>query len=440
VGEGLFRKLAGTVLAGAAIAICAAPGTAAAQSTTGSDVVNATVGFGAGVAAGQTFTVPAGTDTFFHSLRITGSQVIGTGTIKVTAVDGSGLPTGAALFTSSTIPARERTPLTVYPNITLTAGQQYAFYAEPISGSLGGFAFDGSNMDVYAGGKVVKRAGATWAEEATQEIAFLASFNTGRTDTATTISCPGPTKVGVATACTATLKDAGSGAGLNGLQVVLSSLSGSGSFSDSCFVNASGTCSFNFTPTQAGADTLFGQFVGDATHLGSGANTGISPAKRTSAQSGAGCTPTTVQVGQAVTCFVTVSDTDTGTTSTPVGAVSWSSTGAGAFAGGGACSLTADTLGVAKCVAIPYTPTAPGAHQISAAYGGDGTHLASASASAGTVTVLAPPVGSSPVDCGGVRAKIAATKRKLRKADGAKSGKLKKKLKRLRRRAAAIGC
>jgi hypothetical protein len=450
VGKARAGRFA-AVLSAAAIAICAVPVTAVA-SQTGSSDVSASVGGAGGVdLVGQTFTVPSApaTDTFFHRLDILKfSKASGTYKVYVTALDGGGLPTGSPLFTSPTLSAPfGPAQLRVYPNITVTPGTKYAFYTESTTGTLLGSSPPGSGPDVYAGGEWLEHDSGGWAKPPSivnADIGFLADFNTGARDTLTTVSCAGPGKIGQPTACTATLKDAGAGTGLNGSQVALSTLSGTGSFSSSCFVNSSGSCAFNFTPAVSGSETIFGQYVGDnTTHLGSGANTGLSVSKRNSAQTGAGCTPATLQVGETATCFVTVSDTDSGTKTTPTGATSWSSTGAGAFADGGACGLTPDTLGVARCLSITYTPTAAGDHQITSVYAGDGTHLASSSASAGTLTVLAPTVPTPTVpgpDCSSVRAAISRLKARFRKAPRAKRAKLKKKLKRLRGQAAALGC
>jgi hypothetical protein len=377
--------------------MCAGPGTALADTTTGSNVGGDVAGFGPGVSVGQSFTVP-GPDTFLHSLTINGfNTVSGTSHIKVTTVDGSGFPTGTVLYTSPTIPViAGPVPLTVYPNITVSAGTQYAFYIEPDT-LAGGLSPVDSPSDVYAGGALVTRPnppGTTWAVgPGAHDIAFLASFNTGNMETFTTVSCPGTGKVGQAAACTATLKD-GNGIGVNGKSLALSNFLTGGGFTP-CVVDAAGNCSFNFTPTVAGPDTVFAQFTGATSYLpNTGGSTLITVSKRTSGQSAAGCTPAILHVGETTTCSVTVSDTDTGTKTSPTGVTSWSSTGAGTFAGGGACSLTPQPLGVSKCLSISYTPTAPGAASITSAYAGDASHLASATASAGTLTVLpaaAPP-------------------------------------------------
>ena len=93
-------------------------------------------------------------------------------------------------------------------------------------------------------------------------------------------------------------------------------------------------------------------------------------------------------------------------------------------------------------MAIAYTPTASGTHSVTSAYGGDATHAASTNASAGSLTVLPAPILAAPSvpDRSVVLAKIASLKHKLLKAHGAKRKKLKKKLKKARGEAAALGC
>jgi hypothetical protein len=401
---------------------------AAGASQTGDTTATAVVaGFGFVEHVGQTFTVPAGTDDYLYALEITGFNRVSPNTtnhIFISAVDGGGLPTGPALYTSPGFSGPSGiSTVKVYPNLSVTPGVKYAFYTE---GSPG-VSFQGSAPGVYAGGEIVEQvvAAGAWSAQP-NDIAFLADFNTGQMKTFTTVSCAGPGKVGKPTNCTATLKSGnGPEATLTGKQVVLGNvLNPSGSFSN-CFVDATGSCSGTFTPAAAGADTVTATFVQDGSHLTSGDSTGLTVNPRSnSAQTAAGCTPAIMHVGETATCSVIVSDTDMSSTrTTPSGATSWSSTGGGTFAGGGACSLTPQSLGVSKCTSIAYTPTAPGAHSITSAYAGDASHLASASASAGTLTVL--PVAVPEPGATGQRA--AALKKCKKKHSKAKRKKCRKK-------------
>lgn len=84
------------------------------------------------------------------------------------------------------------------------------------------------------------------------------------------------------------------------------------------------------------------------------------------------------QLGQPTTCTATVSDTDTGTVSTPTGSVSFTSNPGGSFSGGGSCTLAASgTSGVSSCQATYSPPVAAGSESLTASYAGDVTHAPS---------------------------------------------------------------
>jgi hypothetical protein len=102
------------------------------------------------------------------------------------------------------------------------------------------------------------------------------------------------------------------------------------------------------------------------------------------------CTPTSVLVGVQTTCRVTVSDTAPGAASTPVGTVSVSSDSSGSFSPSGSCTLSAGFC------QLSYTPRAAGSgtHTITATYGGDPAHTASAGSARATVSPLVPIVAS----------------------------------------------
>ena len=99
------------------------------------------------------------------------------------------------------------------------------------------------------------------------------------------------------------------------------------------------------------------------------------------------CNPSTVISGANTTCTATVSDTAAGP-SMPGGTVKFASNGAGAFANGGACTLSG--AGKATCQ-ISYTPSQVGSatHTITASYQGDGSRLKSEGSA--QVKVLARP-------------------------------------------------
>lgn len=96
------------------------------------------------------------------------------------------------------------------------------------------------------------------------------------------------------------------------------------------------------------------------------------------------CEPSSLAVGRSSTCTATVSDTGSGSPTTPGGTVSFSSDASGSFTPQPAsCALTATgTAGVGSCSVI-YVPASGGTHTITAAYAGDATHQASS----GTTTL-----------------------------------------------------
>lgn len=118
-----------------------------------------------------------------------------------------------------------------------------------------------------------------------------------------------------------------------------------------------------------------------------GANSAIDPT--TTAVS---CAPTSVTLGTATTCVATV--TDTATSSTPTGTVSFSASPTSAALGSdGTCDLVAaSTAGVASCQ-LSFTPAVTESYTVTGDYQGDGTHAPSTGEST-TVTANAPSTGT----------------------------------------------
>ncbi|MFN2546089.1 MAG: Ig-like domain repeat protein [Myxococcales bacterium] len=103
--------------------------------------------------------------------------------------------------------------------------------------------------------------------------------------TATSVSCsPNPDSVDAPARCTATAADAsGAGASVPAGGVTFAS-SGAGAFdSASCFLDATGSCSVNWTPwaVGTGTQTISASYGGDSIHAGSTGSSalGVSPAK-----------------------------------------------------------------------------------------------------------------------------------------------------------------
>jgi Bacterial Ig-like domain (group 1)/Bacterial Ig-like domain (group 3)/Calx-beta domain len=81
-------------------------------------------------------------------------------------------------------------------------------------------------------------------------------------------------------------------------------------------------------------------------------------------------------VGISGSCTATVTDTGSGTKTTPTGTVSWGSSPAGTFAANQCTLSPTGTLGVASC-SVGYTPSSAGANVVTASYGGSLAHEAS---------------------------------------------------------------
>jgi hypothetical protein len=89
--------------------------------------------------------------------------------------------------------------------------------------------------------------------------------------------------------------------------------------------------------------------------------------------------------------MATVSDTDTGTSTTPAGTASFASSGPGSF-GGNSCTLSQSSPRVASCQ-VTFTSLSLGANTITASYSGDATHKQGAASTSVTVAVPASTRG-----------------------------------------------
>lgn len=100
--------------------------------------------------------------------------------------------------------------------------------------------------------------------------------------------------------------------------------------------------------------------------------------------------PSVILIDQTGTCEAVVSDTDTGTATTPTGTVDFSGSSTVAFSGTPVCSLSA-----AGSCQITYTGSV-GTATITAAYDGDSSH---ATSSATQQIVVTAPIGAGPRLC-----------------------------------------
>jgi hypothetical protein len=147
------------------------------------------------------------------------------------------------------------------------------------------------------------------------------------------------------------------------------SVTAGGIGSQTCDLDASGSCQVSFTPPSPGPVAVTATYPGDDRHLSSTATGSIATATRPSSVSLACGSP--VVAGQGSACTVTVTDAGSGSTVTPTGTVSWSASGGGSL-NGTQCTLSGGA-GTATCGAT-FTPTATGTSTVAAVYAGSSAH------------------------------------------------------------------
>ena len=190
--------------------------------------------------------------------------------------------------------------------------------------------------------------------------------------TTTAITCQSPVLVGSASTCTATVTDTDSGSKTTPSGAVAWSGGGTGLSATSCTLAGTGaqaSCSVTYTPSSAGTSTLTADYPGDTTHLGGAASSNVAGTLR-QISTAVRC-DSSVVVGSPATCTATVTDTDSGTPSTPTGTVGWSAGGQGTFS---ATSCTLAGTGAAADCSVTFTPAASGTPTVTATYGGDQRH------------------------------------------------------------------
>lgn len=211
----------------------------------------------------------------------------------------------------------------------------------------------------------------------------------GTRSTTTTVGCAPSASVNQAVNCTATIADSSSGAAISPTGTATLSAIGTGTLSaPSCALNvgtSSSSCQFSYTPTAigTGSHSISAYYSGDGSHdQSSGAATVIVTPRTTSAT--LACEPTSVAIGQATTCTVSVTDTSPGSIISPSGRVDFPSVNTGTFAPN-FCSLSGTT--VTTTCQVQYTPTSfgQGSHAIGENYAGDINH--STNQASATVTV-----------------------------------------------------
>jgi len=221
--------------------------------------------------------------------------------------------------------------------------------------------------------------------------------------TSLTVSCGSGVLLGQEATCAATVTDASPGAKTAPTGKVTFGPGSEGSFSEAtCNLKAEGSekgsCDVKYTPSQVGSGTqeIKASYGADPTHVPSAGSTALPVKRATSVTISCG---SGVVVGQAATCTVTVSDTATGTRTTPGGTVILeSNTGGGTFALSSECMLTpVSGTTEAGCI-VSYTPgqVGSGMQTITATYSGDATH-----ASSENVATLAVSAAAKSAQTGG---------------------------------------
>jgi Bacterial Ig-like domain (group 3) len=102
------------------------------------------------------------------------------------------------------------------------------------------------------------------------------------------------------------------------------------------------------------------------------------------------CSPGTFAPGDATVCTATVTDTASSGQTTPTGTVTFSSSGAGSFAGS-PCTLSGS--GDSSTCAVFLSSLSTGGQVITASYGGDGAHNATSGTTIVSVAVPASTAG-----------------------------------------------
>jgi hypothetical protein len=407
-----MRRLLAIALLVSGCLFAAVPTAAAATTIGGHEGGNFRTG-SAYTSAGQTFTVPAGADTFLHELTIDRfSPSSNPFTVVVSALGGNGFPAGAPLFTSPSLTGdlSDGAPVTVYPNLNLTPGSQYAFYVTSATAA----AFSGSD-DAYPGGRLISFSpGGGWGSFPTLDFDFEASFNSGQAGTSTSLSCVNSTiAIEEVTSCTVTVANLGTALTIGGATVDLTTTD-TGQFSNggSCALSPSATCTFSYRPTGgSGTNTITAAYAGDNAHLASTGGAAVNVTKRSTSVA-VSCVPAARKVGEPSLCTATVSDTDGGGAQPVTGVISFASSGLGTFSHPGTGPAADCTLSGGSC-SVSYTATSvgTGTHTVTGGYTGSALHVTSSGFQAVTVSQTTQTISftSTPPSYGDIGGTFAVT-------------------------------
>jgi Bacterial Ig-like domain (group 1) len=243
-----------------------------------------------------------------------------------------------------------------------------------------------------------------YSGDATHGTSFgTTTLTVAKRSTSTGVSC-GALTVGIGATCTATVTDTASGTATTPIGAVSFSSTKSGSFvPNPCTLaptpdpsdGPTASCATTYTPSEAGSATITAHYNGDLIHLESEGTTTVTIAKRSTSTS-VSCTPGSFQAGGSTSCTATVTDTASGTATTPTGTVDFSSNQIGTFTPP-SCTLTPTpdpTDGpTAGCTApVLYSSTVAATHTITGAYSGDLIHQTSSGSTTVSVTPGPPAI------------------------------------------------
>jgi hypothetical protein len=199
--------------------------------------------------------------------------------------------------------------------------------------------------------------------------------------TSTAMTCsPNPDAIGHATTCTATVTDTAASPTTPTGTVTFGASVNDGSFSAStCTLTPAATsgqasCSVSYTPSSTpqvpGSVTLSGAYTGDSSHVFSAGTTVLTIPTPQATATTLTCPPGPLLRDK---CTAAVSDTSSGTGTTPTGTVTFTSSRHGIFS---KTTCTLSGTGTSASCFVYYTPLF-GSQTLTAAYGGDATHQAS---------------------------------------------------------------
>lgn len=210
---------------------------------------------------------------------------------------------------------------------------------------------------------------------------------TRRTTNASVVCAPNPNPVNAVANCKVTVTDTGFGTPLTPSGTVNFTTSASGTFSLNTCTLSGGSCTVEYTPDlgSEGLQNITALYGGDTDHFNSTGAFQLTAIQRDSSTF-VNCTPHSTPVGAPTTCIASVTDTSSGTPSTPMGTVSFQD----GPSGDGTFNSTTCVLNVGGNCAVTYTPSPGSEGQISinGTYSGDANHFGSFGAFNLTATLI----------------------------------------------------